>query len=105
MLKVAKKFEGYKEQNLITPGRHFIMEGELHKVCRKDAKKRTFFLFSDIFLYAYPASGKRQYKIGRIFPLMGVSISDVSEDLKGANCTFQIKSDQKSFNAIAPVSA
>ncbi|MCL4419200.1 rho guanine nucleotide exchange factor [Patescibacteria group bacterium] len=39
MLNIAKKFEGYKEQNLITPGRTFVMEGDLHKVCRKDAKK------------------------------------------------------------------
>lgn len=103
MLKIAKKFEGYKEQGLITPGRTFIMEGELHKVCRKDAKKRTFFLFSDIMLYAYPSSGNK-FKIGRIFPLLQVSVSDVPEDIKGASSTFQIKSDAKSFNAIAPVS-
>eukprot|EP01127_Copromyxa_protea_P013707 TRINITY_DN3704_c0_g2_i2.p1 TRINITY_DN3704_c0_g2~~TRINITY_DN3704_c0_g2_i2.p1 ORF type:complete len:426 (-),score=92.98 TRINITY_DN3704_c0_g2_i2:46-1323(-) len=100
MLNVAKKFEGYKEQGLITPGRSFIMEGDLHKVCRKDSKKRTFFLFSDILLYTNPSSGK--YKIGTILQLNQVSVEDVPEDTKGANCTFQIKSNTKSFSAIAP---
>jgi FYVE/RhoGEF/PH domain-containing protein 5/6 len=98
MLKVVKKFEGYKEEELISPGRSFIMEGELLKVCRKESKKRTFFLFSDLLLYAYPTTAK--YKIGKRFALRHVSVQDV-EDPKG--CTFQIKSDAKSFNTIAPV--
>ncbi len=35
---------------LLVPGRIFIREGVLYKVCRKGLKKRQFFLFNDILV-------------------------------------------------------
>lgn len=34
------------------PGRILIKEGPLMKVCRKIPKKRYFFLFDDVLVYA-----------------------------------------------------
>lgn len=38
--------------NLVEPHRIFVLQGVLTKVCRKQPKKFTFFLFSDLLLYA-----------------------------------------------------
>eukprot|EP01126_Amoeba_proteus_P054474 TRINITY_DN6704_c0_g1_i9.p1 TRINITY_DN6704_c0_g1~~TRINITY_DN6704_c0_g1_i9.p1 ORF type:complete len:492 (-),score=147.03 TRINITY_DN6704_c0_g1_i9:199-1674(-) len=106
MLKVAKKFDGYKEVELIKPGRSFIMDGELQKVCRKEVKKRAFFLFSDLLLYAgntkYVAS--KQYKIAkkRMFFLSNLTVVDIEDDAsKGLINAFQIQTEVKSFNVMA----
>jgi len=44
---------------LIEPSRFFIREGDLQKVCRKDRKKRHFFLFNDILLYGQDQPGNK----------------------------------------------
>ena len=38
------------QQNLLVPGRQYVREGVLTKVCRKGPKKRHFFLFNDILV-------------------------------------------------------
>ena len=35
---------------MLVPGRIFIREGMLWKVCRKGLKKRQFFLFNDVLV-------------------------------------------------------
>lgn len=35
---------------LLIPGRIFIREGMLWKVCRKGVKRRQFFLFNDVLV-------------------------------------------------------
>jgi hypothetical protein len=47
--------------NLVEPHRIFVLQGVLTKVCRKAPKKFTFFLFSDVLLYAEPYLGDRYY--------------------------------------------
>ena len=37
-------------QNLFVPGRCFIRDGVVMKICRKGPKKRHFFLFDDILV-------------------------------------------------------
>jgi hypothetical protein len=46
-----------KGENLFVPGRCFVREGVLTKICRKGPKKRHFFLFDDILVYGTPFKG------------------------------------------------
>jgi len=84
--------------NLLQPGRGFLYEGELTKVCRKDNKKRHFFLFSDILLYVHPlVPPNTKYKVEQQFGISNIRIEeDTADDKK-----FQLKSDKKSFTVLA----
>jgi hypothetical protein len=42
---------------LVAPGRIFIRDGPLTKVCRKASKPRWFFLFTDIIVHASVIQG------------------------------------------------
>ena len=44
-------------QNLFVPGRCFIRDGVVTKICRKGPKKRYFFLFDDILVCVHTAHG------------------------------------------------
>jgi hypothetical protein len=46
--------------NLVVPGRQLLKQGTLIKVCRRDEQFKTFFLFSDILLYATRAQDQSQ---------------------------------------------
>jgi hypothetical protein len=48
ILDIQNKFTGGTA--LLVPGRIFIREGMLWKVCRKGPKKRHFFLFNDVLV-------------------------------------------------------
>uniref|UniRef100_A0A6B2LDK1 DH domain-containing protein n=1 Tax=Arcella intermedia TaxID=1963864 RepID=A0A6B2LDK1_9EUKA len=48
MNKISKKFTDYQIMKI---GRIYYHDGELVKICRKERKKRLFYLFSDVLLY------------------------------------------------------
>jgi hypothetical protein len=50
-VEIQKSLSGFNE-DLLIPGRRFIKEGVLTKICRKSNKPRMFFLFSDVLIYA-----------------------------------------------------
>jgi len=102
MMKVCRKFVDFKERELIKPGRKFVTEGELSKVCRKDRQRRSFFLFSDVFVYAYPATVPGKFRVGREFRLFTMKTKDIpdSKSRKMLNA-FQITSESKSFIVLA----
>jgi hypothetical protein len=52
MLKIQSSLSGKFMPGIVVPGRTFIKEGKLMKVCRRRPKERMVFLFSDIFIYA-----------------------------------------------------
>lgn len=76
--------------NLVEPHRVFVMQDVLTKVCRKAPKKFTFFLFSDILLYADQSLDR--YRCHHVFYLSKSRFID-----KGIPLTFDIVSEKKSF--------
>jgi len=98
MLKICKEFIDFREQELLQPGRSFIYEGELTKVCRKENKTRHFFLFSDILVYSHPViPPNTKYKVEQQFKIATIKVEeDPADELK-----FQIKSEKKSFMVLA----
>jgi len=81
---------------LLNGNRHFIKEGELYKVCRKDRKLRHFLLFNDLLIYAYDQGVK--YKVGKTFDLNKTRVTNIKDTkLKDIINAFQIESDSKSF--------
>jgi len=99
MLKICKKFLDYKEVELLRPGRTFVHEGELTKVCRKERKKRHFFLFSDCLVYAHPpVPPATKFKVEREFKLATIKMKDLpdSHSRKMFNA-FQLQSEKKIF--------
>uniref|UniRef100_A0A6B2L268 Uncharacterized protein n=1 Tax=Arcella intermedia TaxID=1963864 RepID=A0A6B2L268_9EUKA len=96
MLKVCKRFIDYRENALLQPGRKFHYEGELTKICRKEHKKRLFFLFSDCLIYCHPPVPPQKLKIEESFKLINVRVKDVP-DFKKSPTAFQIQTEKKSF--------
>lgn len=103
---------------LLYPGRLFIREGLLWKVCRKGPKKRQFFLFNDILVYGSVVANR--YSNQHILPLSQMSVSaecyyqplvnvDFDEDSEqmqlDVSNAFQISHANKSFHIFALSSA
>ena len=61
-------------QVLLVPGRIFIRDGALWKVCRKGPKKRQFFLFNDVLVYGTIVS-RGHYGNQHIMSLGNMSVS------------------------------
>jgi len=102
MMKVCRKFVDFKERELLKPGRKFVLEGELSKICRKDRQRRSFFLFSDVLVYAYPATVPGKFRVGREFRLFTMKTKDLQDSkLKKMLNAFQITSESKSFIVLA----
>jgi len=81
---------------LLNGGRYFIMEGELVKICRKNKKKRNFFLFNDLLLYAYSQGNK--FTVGQRFDLSRTRVTNIKDTkIKSMTNAFQIESESKSF--------
>lgn len=80
--------------NLVEPHRVFVLQSVLTKVCRKQPKKFTFFLFSDLLIYADQSLGDR-YKVHHVFYLSKCRFID-----KGIPNTFDIVSEKKSFAVV-----
>jgi hypothetical protein len=80
---------------LLQPGRVFVREGVLDKVCKKDVKPRHFYLFNDMLLYANDTMG--QLRLSKVFPIAeGLSIGESTRER-----AFQIITPKKSFLVIA----
>lgn len=87
------------QESLMVPGRKFIREGTLMKVCRKGNKPRIFFLFSDILIYGTTNSvGSHTFHRSMPIDTMMVSAKEDTEDIR--NCFF-IVSSNKSFKVFA----
>ncbi|XP_062512581.1 FYVE, RhoGEF and PH domain-containing protein 6-like [Corticium candelabrum] len=52
MLRIQRSLSGVPD--ILVPGRRFIKEGCLKKVCGRKLKERMCYLFSDLFVYARP---------------------------------------------------
>jgi WD40 repeat protein len=80
---------------LLLPGRVFVREGVLDKVCKKDVKPRSFYLFSDMLMYANDTMG--QLRLSKVFMLAdGLQIGESTRER-----AFQIITPKKSFVVIA----
>lgn len=54
MLSIQNSLTGDSVPTILVPGRRFIKEGRLMKICRRRPKERIIFLFSDILIYGRP---------------------------------------------------
>eukprot|EP00002_Diphylleia_rotans_P023236 TRINITY_DN4567_c0_g1_i7.p1 TRINITY_DN4567_c0_g1~~TRINITY_DN4567_c0_g1_i7.p1 ORF type:complete len:645 (-),score=139.09 TRINITY_DN4567_c0_g1_i7:560-2494(-) len=91
ILDIQNKLNG--DVQLVDPHRRFVKEGTLIKSCRKEDKKRTFFLFNDLMLYAQRQPDGR-LKVSQKIDMNELSITDdASTDYQG----FHIRSAKKSF--------
>lgn len=103
---------------LLVPGRVFIREGPLWKVCRKNVKKRQFFLFNDILVYGSIVAGRCNNQ--HILPLSKMSVSSRCEYTKDLHLqftqeqlgegldmlnAFQVNHAEKSFHVVATSAA
>ncbi|XP_019855957.1 PREDICTED: rho guanine nucleotide exchange factor 39-like isoform X2 [Amphimedon queenslandica] len=52
MIQVQSSLTGGYVPVIVMPGRQFIKEGKMMKICRKKPKERMIYLFTDILLYA-----------------------------------------------------
>ena len=57
----------------MVPGRVFIREGVLIKICRKGPKKRQFFLFNDVLIYGSIIS-RGYYSNQHILPVSSMTV-------------------------------
>lgn len=88
------------EINLIDSNRSFIKQGRLIKVSSLNKKtKYTFFLFSDVILYASDGVHTK-YKMHKIIHLSLLRLIDYRGS-KEVECAFALASPQKAFTLIA----
>jgi hypothetical protein len=88
ILDIQNKFTGGAA--LLVPGRIFIREGMLWKVCRKGPKKRQFFLFNDILVYGSVVAGR--YSNQHVLPMAHMVVSGDPSYQPETNTTFNIES-------------
>merc|ERR1711988_141550 len=98
LVALQKKFTGEIPPGFVQPGRCFIREGPLMKVCRKDSQKRWFFLFNDMLMYGVKAATetKKSYKIRHSLYLAVTKAVSVPDTSRTKNA-FQILGRDKSF--------
>ena len=94
---------------ILAPGRKFVREGELKKLCRKSIKRRRLWLFNDMLLYATPNDmpGTRISTRPVLLSLRGARVAEVPPS-SGAEAladstpfALQIATPTKSFIAYA----
>lgn len=86
---------------LASKDRHFIIEGDLKKVCRRTNKTFRFWLISDYLIYGSALSAGK-YSFNRAFPLQQITaMPHLSTEYKYA---FDILAAEKSMVVIAPSS-
>lgn len=79
LLEIQRSFSpGSEPLDLVVPGRRFIKEGFLIKVCRRANKTRKFWLFNDLLVYAIPIL-TGSCVVSGIFPLKGVLLQDLPD--------------------------
>lgn len=84
-----------KRPILVEPGRRFIMEGPLTKVCRKQDKQFHFFLFNNLLVYAKRISSSA-FLFHRLIPIDSAFLV-VDLPYEEDKCSFQIRNSNKSF--------
>eukprot|EP00041_Stephanoeca_diplocostata_P007938 m.113847 g.113847 ORF g.113847 m.113847 type:complete len:422 (+) comp17105_c0_seq1:140-1405(+) len=82
-------------QPLQRPGRLFVCESLMHKMCRKGLKARYFWLCNDVLIYGAPIT-KGKYKGQVVLPLVDMAVEDIEDSAEGAN-GIQINDKRKSF--------
>jgi hypothetical protein len=101
VLAIQQCFSNYgKAPVLAVPNRVVLCEGKLIKLCRKDTKKRYFWLFNDILIYGKIKSPK-QYKFHRQMPIPNSKFVDLPDDPTRQPYAFQIITSNKSFTVFA----
>jgi FYVE/RhoGEF/PH domain-containing protein 5/6 len=81
LLAIQASFSGGSSVDLVKPGRRFIREGSLIKVCRRANKTRKFWLFSDILLYGIPILTGSNVVSGE-FSLLHLQLQDLPDALQ-----------------------
>ncbi|KAJ7390472.1 Rho guanyl-nucleotide exchange factor [Desmophyllum pertusum] len=107
MLSIQNSLTGEGAPKILAPGRLFIKEGPLLKVCSRGSQERMFFLFSDILLYAKKGGSmdkdQSSYLCRRVLPLIDCVLEQVlggstdTEDNSGAGALFKITCKEKSL--------
>lgn len=82
-------------QPLSRPGRLFVHESMLTKMCRKGLKGRYFWLFNDILIYGTPIT-KTKFSSQVVMKLNEISVQSVEDSAEGSN-GLQINDKRKSF--------
>merc|ERR1712137_917217 len=105
LLQIQQSFTN-KVPTIVDQKRKFIREGVLVKMCRRTPKRRYFFLFSDLLIYASinessVNSNKITYTFHRALDLSQVKVEDIPPDDGATDNAFQIRSNQKSFAVFA----
>eukprot|EP01100_Stratorugosa_tubuloviscum_P001517 TRINITY_DN1335_c1_g5_i1.p1 TRINITY_DN1335_c1_g5~~TRINITY_DN1335_c1_g5_i1.p1 ORF type:complete len:574 (-),score=253.67 TRINITY_DN1335_c1_g5_i1:120-1841(-) len=100
LLNLQRRFSGLPS-DFINGKRQFVTEGILTKVCRKANKKRSFFLFSDLFLYAIKQDTVgAPLKVQNYFELNYCAVNRIEDNSKIKNA-FTILTKSKSFVVFA----
>ncbi|XP_078346443.1 rho guanine nucleotide exchange factor 39-like [Oculina patagonica] len=107
MLSIQNSLTGEGAPKILAPGRLFIKEGPLLKVCSRGSQERMFFLFSDILLYAKKGGSldkeQSSYLCRRVLPLIDCELEQVlggsteNEENSGAGALFKITCKDKSL--------
>ncbi|CAH3158863.1 unnamed protein product [Porites lobata] len=107
MLSIQNALTGEGAPKILAPGRLFIREGPLLKVCSRGSQERMFFLFSDILIYAKISGSvekeQSSYLCRRVLPLIDCELEQVlggsteNEDTSGAGALFKITCKDKSL--------
>lgn len=107
MLSIQNSLTGEGAPKILAPGRLFIKEGPLLKVCSRGSQERMFFLFSDILLYAKKGGSldkeQSSYLCRRVLPLIDCQLEQVlgglteNEDNSGAGALFKVTCQDKSL--------
>merc|ERR1712137_11471 len=103
LAQIQQSLTGSKIPPIVDPDRIFLREGVLVKMCRREPKRRYFFLFNDLLVYTTVNSedAKNQtYTFHRAIGLSQVRVEDIPDSSGLANA-FQIMSNQKSFSVFA----
>lgn len=66
------------------PGRLFVTESQMHKMCRKGLKVRYFWLCSDVLIYGTPIT-KGKYTGQAVLELSTLSVENIEDSAEGAN--------------------
>ncbi|KAM8930820.1 FYVE, RhoGEF and PH domain-containing protein 5 [Pelodytes ibericus] len=62
------------QKSLLQPGREFVKEGTLMKVCGKNVHPRHLFLMNDVLLYTYPQKDGK-YRLKNTLSIPGMRVS------------------------------
>ena len=99
LLEIQKSLTGSKIPPIVAPGRIFMREGTLVKMCRREPKRRYFFLFNDLLVYC-TVNDEQTYTFHRAIGLGQLRVDEIP-DTSGMTNAFQILSNQKSFSVFA----